>query len=210
MQRASRLAGRTLGQIAQEFEVFVPQQMVKAKGFAGSLVERALGASAGSRPVPDFEQLGVELKTLPVDATGRPLETTFVCTIALLDVADVEWVHSPVREKLRRVLWVPILSERSVPLAERTVGTPLLWSPSSEEEADLKWDFEELMGRLASAGSEEIGGRLGRYLQVRPKAANSRSRRVGLDSDGVRVDVLPRGFYLRTSFTARLLAAFRR
>jgi DNA mismatch repair protein MutH len=102
-------------------------------------------------------------------------------------------------------LWIPILSERKIPLAQRVVGTPLLWSPSPEQEADLKWDWEELAGLIARGHAEDVTGHLGRYLQVRPKAANAKARRAGFDADGVPAPVLPRGFYLRTQFTARLL-----
>jgi DNA mismatch repair protein MutH len=206
LERARDLAGRTLGQLAARVDVPVPPDTLHGKGFAGGLLERCLGATAGSRALPDFEALGVELKTLPLDTRGQPLESTFVCTIALTDVADVEWEQSRVRHKLARVLWVPILSERRIPLAERTVGAPVLWSPSASEEADLRWDWEELSGLIARGHAEDITGHLGRYLQVRPKAANSRARRLGFDADGVPAAVLPRGFYLRTQFTARLLA----
>lgn len=204
--RACDLAGRTLGELAARFGVPIPADTLHGKGFAGSLLERCLGATAKSRARPDFEVLGVELKTLPVDARGRPLESTFVCTIPLVDVAQVEWEGSIVRHKLARVLWIPILSERHIALTDRTVGAPLLWSPSADEEADLRWDFEELTGLIARGRAEDVTGHLGRFLQVRPKAANSRARRAGFDEDGVPAQVLPRGFYLRPQFTARLFA----
>jgi DNA mismatch repair protein MutH len=169
------------------------------------LVEDALGATAKSKADPDFELIGVELKTVPVSRAGVPLETTFVCTIPILDIGDVEWHESRVLAKLRRVLWVPVLGEREVPVADRRIGAPILWSPSSAEEAELRWDWEELAGRIGRGEIDDLHGGLGHSLQVRPKAANSRSRRPGTDSDGQRVRVLPRGFYLRTHFTARVL-----
>ena len=42
------------------------------------------------------------------------------------------------RHKLSRVLWVPVEGARHIPLAERRVGSPLLWSPSEEEERLLR------------------------------------------------------------------------
>jgi DNA mismatch repair protein MutH len=206
--RAQRLAGRRLSDLAALVGLTVPGEMRRAKGFAGSLLERCLGATAGSRALPDFEALGVELKTLPVDASGRPLESTFVCTLETGDLDALEWETSRVRHKLARVLWVPILSERERPLGERVVGTAFLWSPSPEEDADLRWDFEELLGLIARGRVDDVKGSMGRYLQVRPKAQNARSRRLGFDEEGLRREVLPRGFYLRPSFTGRLLAEF--
>jgi DNA mismatch repair protein MutH len=207
LARAQALAGTRLGELALRLGRPVPPDLRRAKGFVGQLVEHALGAAASSRSGPDFAELGIELKTLPVDRGGRPVESTFVCTIALCDVGDIEWEDSPVRAKLARVLFVPVEGERERPVAERRLGTPLCWSPSAEEERDLKFDWDELSGRIGRGDVESITGHLGRYLQVRPKAADSHARRRALDADGVAFRALPRGFYLRAVFTARIVRA---
>ncbi len=205
--RARALAGLTLGELAGRLGRPVPPDLKRAKGFVGELVELGLGAPGKSRSGPDFAELGVELKTLPVDRRGRPVESTFVCTIPLLSVGDLEWEDSPVRAKLARVLFVPVEGEREKPVADRRLGTPLFWSPSAEDERDLKFDWEELSGRIGRGDVESITGHLGRYLQVRPKAADSQARRRALDADGIAFAALPRGFYLRALFTERIVAA---
>ncbi|HTQ08218.1 MAG TPA: DNA mismatch repair endonuclease MutH [Polyangiaceae bacterium] len=205
VERAARLAGVSLGELAARLGRPVPGDLRRAKGFVGQLVELGLGATAGSRAGPDFAHLGIELKTLPVDARGRPVESTFVCTISLPDVGDVEWERSPVRAKLARVLFVPVEGERERPVAERRLGAPLVWSPNEEDERDLKFDWDELAGRIGRGDVESITGHLGRYLQVRPKAADSHARRRAFDRDGVAFAALPRGFYLRALFTARIV-----
>jgi DNA mismatch repair protein MutH len=206
-ERASALAGTTLADLARAFGREAPPDLKRAKGFVGQLVELGLGAVSGSRAGPDFAHLGIELKTLPVDARGRPVESTFVCTIALTSVGDVEWEASPVRAKLSRVLFVPVEGERARPVGERRLGMPLLWSPNADEERDLKFDWDELSGRIGRGEVESISGHLGRYLQVRPKAADSHARRRAFDTEGVAFDALPRGFYLRATFTERIVAA---
>jgi DNA mismatch repair protein MutH len=203
--RARALSGVSLGALAESLGAGIPVDLRRAKGWVGALFEAALGATARSRAVPDFEQLGVELKTLPVTLEGRPLETTFVCTIPLLDMGRLEWEQSGVFTKLRRVLWVPVEGTRTTAVATRRIGTALLWSPSPEEERDLRFDWEELAGLIGRGRVEDITGHLGRFLQVRPKARNGLSRRRGVGNDGATISALPRGFYLRTSFTARIL-----
>jgi DNA mismatch repair protein MutH len=168
-------------------------------------VERALGADAASRDEPDFRGLGVELKTLPVDGAGRPVETTFVATIPLHLVGDVPWEGSRVQRKLRRVLWVPVEGERARPVGDRRVGAALLWSPDPDQEAALRFDWEELSGIIGRGDIESITAHLGRFLQVRPKAAHSRVRRTAIDAEGEVTRTMPRGFYLRTCFTAEIL-----
>jgi DNA mismatch repair protein MutH len=205
LERARSLSGLTLGELATLHGRVAPEDLRRAKGFVGELVERALGAVQGPRPGPDFAELGVELKTLPVDARGRPVESTFVCTLPLRRVGDLEWEDSPVRKKLRRVLFVPVEGERFRRVPERRIGTPLLWSPSPEDEADLKFDWDELSGRVGRGDVETITAHLGRYLQVRPKAKDSHALGRAFDADGAGFATLPRGFYLRALFTARIV-----
>jgi DNA mismatch repair protein MutH len=206
LARARAYAGLTLADLARSLGSRVPVDLRRAKGWVGSSFEAALGATAKSRAAPDFEELGIELKTLPVTMQGLPLETTFVCTIPLLNMATVEWKASRVFRKLRRVLWVPVEGTRDKAVGERRIGTALLWSPTPEEELDLRFDWEELAGMIGAGRVEDITGHLGRYLQVRPKARDSHARRRGTGADGVVISALPRGFYLRTCFTARILS----
>lgn len=205
LTRAQALAGMSLAELAQRCELPVPPDLRRAKGFVGGLVERLLGASAGSRAVPDFPELEIELKTLPVDRAGAPLESTFVCTIPLMEIGDVEWASSRVRRKLSHVLWMPVQGDRDIPVGERRLGQPLMYRLTEEDEAQLRSDWEELAGLIGRGHVESLTGHLGRFLQIRPKAAHSRARRLGFDADGVPFAALPRGFYLRASFTGALL-----
>ena len=134
LSQARQLSGYALGELAAMAGIVTPKDLKRDKGWIGVLLEIWLGASAGSKPEQDFAALGVELKTIPVDSLGRPLETTFVCVAPLTGNTGVTWETSHVRHKLKRVLWIPVEGERSIPLAERRVGSPLLWSPNEEEE----------------------------------------------------------------------------
>lgn len=147
----------------------IPRDLKRDKGWIGILLEIWLGASAGSKPEQDFAALGVELKTIPIDAFGRPLETTFVCVAPLTGNSGVTWESSHVRHKLKRVLWVPVEGDRAIPLADRRVGAPLLWSPSEEEERQLRMDWEELMDLIVLGQVERITARHGEVLQLRRK-----------------------------------------
>ncbi len=206
LARAQALAGQTLRELALKARVRVPVDLRHDKGWVGTLLEIHLGASAGSKPEPDFAHLGVELKTIPVDSHGRPLETTFVCVAPLTGNTGVIWETSHVRHKLARVLWVPVEGDRAIPLAERRVGNPLLWSPTPQEEEQLRRDWEELMDLIVLGRVEHITARHGQVLQIRPKAANSKALTSGVGEHGQPIMTLPRGFYLKKTFTTPLLA----
>jgi len=205
MYRARALAGWTLGEIATALGEPVPADLKRAKGWAGGLLERCLGATAGNRAVPDFEALGVEMKTLPVNAAGRPLETTYVTTVPLLDLDELEWNNSPVLHKLSSVLWVPIHAERSIPPGNRMVGRAVLWQPSEAETQVLQDDWESHIKAIRDGCVEGIRGGDGTVMQVRPKAADSRKLTRSVDERGESIMTLPRGFYLRTLFTEQIL-----
>jgi DNA mismatch repair protein MutH len=204
LERARALAGRTLGELARLQPMAVPADLRRHKGWVGQLVEGRLGADGGSQAAPDFVHLGVELKTLPVDARGLPCESTYVCTVPLDNVGE-SWEDSWLRKKLARVLWLPVQADKAVPLAERRVGSAILWSPSAAEEALLRRDWEELTERILLGELEQISARLGEVLQMRPKAASSRSLRDATGQHGERIRTNPRGYYLRPAFTAAIL-----
>ncbi|WP_417656404.1 DNA mismatch repair endonuclease MutH [Pseudidiomarina aestuarii] len=204
--RASALAGRTFADLAAEVKLAVPADLRRHKGWVGQLLEKQLGASAGSQAAQDFPELGVELKTIPLNARGKPLETTFVCTTPLMDVHELTWERSNVRNKLQCVLWIPIDGRRDVPLAQRTVGTAFLWRPSAQQEAQLKADWQEHMDKIALGQVESISAHQGEVMQLRPKAANGRVKTAAIGRHGEVIQTLPRGFYLKTQFTQQLIA----
>jgi DNA mismatch repair protein MutH len=204
-RRACQLAGRTIAEIASSVGLPVPKSGTHGKGRLGNLVEKLLGASAGNSAAPDFPHLGIELKTIPVDVSGWPLESTFVCTISLADADTEYWEASVVRAKLSHVLWLPIVTDRLRPAAERRVGSPLFWKPTAEQQAILRADFDEAMGLIGKGGIEGLTARAGRWLQVRPKAKTGRSRTWSFGPDDEPIPTVPRGFYLRARFTGALL-----
>lgn len=205
MENAGRLAGRTLGQIARECGVEVPGNQKRAKGWIGRLMELSLGATASSLPEPDFEYIGVELKTLPVNRRGRPKESTYICTVPLTGINGLEWGQSTVKKKLDRVLWVPVEADNTLSVQSRRIGNPFLWSPDREQLEALRTDWDEFMERIALGELDLIDSRHGRVLQIRPKAANAGARARIPTASGEAGSTLPRGFYLRTGFTWEIL-----
>lgn len=206
LERCSQIAGLTLGQLAEQCQLQLPANLQKEKGIVGQLLELVLGASSGSKAQPDFPHLGIELKTLPVDRFGKPLESTYVCVAPLTDLSGLQWQESWVCRKLSQVLFIPILAERTIPLAERQIGSGFLWRPNPAQQALLQQDWEELMELIVLGGIDQIKGAHGKALQLRPKAANSKALTSAIGADGQPIQTLPRGFYLKASFTASLLA----
>jgi len=203
LQRAHHLAGISLNEIAQQCNLAIPQSLQFKKGWVGQLLEQILGATAHSKAKPDFELIDVELKTLPLNHKLLPKESTFVCTVP--QQMALNWRNSQVWKKLKRVLWIPVEASKTIPIAERRIGTPILWSPGEKQETILQQDWQELCEMLTLGQYAQLTARHGTYLQCRPKAAHSQILKNKIDQQGQSHFIVPRGFYLRTSFTTQVL-----
>lgn len=206
MERANSMAGLSLGLLAHSHNIAIPKNLKRDKGWVGQLIEHELGAMAGSKPEPDFNHLGIELKTIPINHQGKPIETTYITVAPLLNIQGMTWENSVVYHKLQKVLWIPVQGERHIPVAERKIGTPILWQPNEEEAQTIKQDWEEIMELIALGQVEKITARHGEVLQLRPKAANSRILTGSIGENGQQILTNPRGFYLKIAFTHQILS----
>lgn len=210
-KRCHALAGQTLGTVAQHLGLTLPLDLHQHKGWLGQMLELALGADAGNQSKPDFTHLGIELKTIPITAQGKPLESTYVCTVPLQNVGSLTYENSVVCAKLSHVLWVPIQTggrgdTAPLPLAQRKILTPRLWQPTPEQYQILKTDFDEAMDLIAMGELSQITASMGTALHIRPKAAHARVLTQGIGAAGSHEPTLPRGFYLRPEFTREILS----
>ena len=201
--RARALGGRTLGELAAALGLPLPHDPVRSKGFVGRLAEMALGADPTAGERPDFPHLGVELKTVPVGPSGRPLQSTFVCSINLMAAAAAVWHGSRLQQRLGTVLLLPFTAGPTP--AEHRFSPPIWWVPDAPIWAALAADWEDLMGAIGAGRGAWLSAREGRILQIRPKAAHARVRAQGPAEDGLQ-QMLPLGFYLRAAWVAQVLA----
>ncbi|MEY3013927.1 MAG: Methyl-directed mismatch repair protein [Pseudomonadota bacterium] len=202
---ARSLAGLSVGEIAEALGIAPPPCASSGKGWTGELLERALGASAGNDAQPDFPELGVELKTVPLRGEGMPAESTWVTRVPLEPAAArLPFEASAVGAKLQHVLWVPIEARREQWL-QRRIGIARLWQPTAEEAAILRRDYDDLMGMVLAGRVDEIDARLGDALQVRPKGRDRSERARVVGADGHMTWTGARGFYLRARFVRRVL-----
>lgn len=201
LARCDEIAGMTFMQLSLHLDIIIPEKEQHRKGWVGQAVELGLGAYAGNQSLPDFYQLGIELKTLPMNQLGNPAESTYVTAIPLLTVHQQTWPSSQCYQKLRRVLWVPVEGDPNIPFLHRRIGQGFIWSPTAEQLNILAADWYYLTTQISIGQLETLDASVGDYLQVRPKAANGKALCLYFDAEGNKVQTLPRGFYLRSRFT---------
>ncbi len=204
LARAKSIAGLSLQALAQSLQYDLPTDFQHHKGWLGLLLELALGATAGSAAEPDFPDLSIELKTVPVNAIGKPQESTFVCTVP--NQIELQWRDSVVYHKMKKVLWVPV--EMHKPIPERCIGMAVLATMTPEQETILQQDWLELTEALITGHADSLTAKYGQMLQIRPKAANSSIVEAAIDAEGNPTKIMPRGFYLRTDYTAAILEQY--
>lgn len=214
LDRAGALTGRTLAELWQiHGDPAAPlPDLRRHKGLIGQLLESALGSSGHSDAAADLPHLfapdgspGIELKTVPLQPSGVPRESTWVTRLPMRGELPT-FAGSSVARKLACVLWLPLAP--LLPGAEpetRRLLQPRLWQPDAQTWAQLAADYQTALEAIAAGQSEDLRGHLGSILQVRPKAANAAVRVPGWDADGQTADVLPLGFYLRPAFVGRVL-----
>lgn len=203
-QRYNAIAGKKISELAEIIQTDIPHDLKRVKGWLGDLIEIYLGADFNNKAEPDFAHLGIELKTLPLNKNNVPAESTYICT-APINNMELNWENSRVKKKLNKILWVPIESSKEIPIRDRKIGTPFLWQPTKEEEEILAKDWEELTNMLCLGEVESLFATYGTYLQIRPKAMHSRILVDTLNTNAELIFVVPKGFYLRASFTSKIL-----
>ncbi len=187
IEKVNSLQGLSIGQLASNLNINIPTAPQHKKGWLGKQLEIVLGATANNLSEPDFRCLGVELKTLPINKNGYPAESTFITHIPLLTIHQQSFETSQCYRKLKRVLWVLIEDDEAIPFNERRIGQSILWSPSLEEKQVLQNDWLEFVFLISTGQLNQIDGKMGDYLQVRPKASHGRALCYGFDEQGQKV-----------------------
>ena len=206
IERANAIAGITILQLANMMGKNIPESSIHTKGWFGNLLELSLGANAANAPEPDFTSLGIELKSIPINTNGKPKESTYICVTQLNPIALSSWESSLVKCKLTEVLWIPFEANKNTPIPLRRIGSPVLWKPSTTQKNQLKDDWQELCDMIVLGNIDQISSSMGKYLQIRPKAAHSKSLTRDNNQSGKNKLTLPRGFYLPPSFTDSIIS----
>lgn len=207
-QRLNQLVGRSIGELALLAGVDLPYSNHSGKGFAGQLIELYLGASAYNLTLPDFTELNIELKTVPVDVNLLPVESTFICSIDLRSESFVAFEQSPLYHKLAHMLFVLLLAPKGFPITERRVLGYFYFTPDAEQLQSIRADYQEFADLVCTGNSDAINSSMGSIIQMRPKGLSSDSLIQARDSEGNPIYTKPRGFYLRRSFTLQLCQQF--
>lgn len=138
-----RFKGQPLERIAAETGVPIGN----GKNLAATIIKRSLGFKNVNARIREFDQLGIDVKTLNLSATdGSPYEAVSFPVVELRALPDQDWEGvenedgtvikegSDLADQLHRILFVPTFStKRKGRQARRILGSAFFWSPSPAE-----------------------------------------------------------------------------
>lgn len=196
---AMDLKGKTLREIAGVDAVDDPRVR---RGSLGNAVEYYyFKFDPNNDPNPDFNEVGIELKTTPLKRTKRgdlvSKERLVLSQINYMNVVDETWETSSVLKKCSDILLLFYLYAPDVNPVDYEFYLVELWSIPEEDIPTVRQDWETVVEKVRQGRAHEISGSDTLYLEACTKAANSAVRTNQPFSD---IPAKPRAWALKQSY----------
>lgn len=205
-QRARALAGRRLGDVTA---VAAEETMgTRTRGTVGHHLERYFGLTINSDQAPDFAELEIELKTVPVVPQGNThaaKERTFITAIDYATIADTPFERSPLDRKTRSTLYVFYEWLPTTPVADYRVLRALLHDRDDLDELTLREAHGHVQDAVRRGEAHELSE--SDTWGVGPATKDSRARDIPQPNSSI--PARRRAFAWRAAYTTRLFQVAR-
>ena len=201
LRRLVSYSGRSLASIAGELGISIG----RAKSSAALLVRHAIGVTNDRVRIREFEQRGIEIKTVPVSEAGRPWEAMSFPKFNHMQVIHEEWEHSDLLSRLSRLLIVPLVRPaRDTPKEESLWGIPFFWSPNYEQLRGIESEWRDYVSRIARGQSNQLPGYSAtRFIHVRPHGRD----KTDTEPAPMLEPQVKKSFWLNPGFMAQVIVA---
>ena len=167
-----RLKDKTLGEVC---DVALLGLSSKDKGKFGSILERGYyRIEKNNENKPDFEELGIELKTTPMVRTTkkkyRPKERLSLNMIDYCGLIEKGFEGSLLK-KNRELLVVFYLHDDQLVVEDRRILKVVLWTFSEEDIRVIEEDWNTIANMVLEGRAHEISCGQTYYLEAAPKGA---------------------------------------
>ncbi len=153
LERAKSLKGITIKDLLKD------NGFDKGKGAIGNIIEReGFGIANNNDATPDFKELGIELKVLPLKVISKGgltvKERTKVCSINYKGLITEKWITSHAKNKLQKILFVFYHYDKTDPVNSKILDHTLFQLENSSEPL-IKEDWERTKG-LVNEGKAHL------------------------------------------------------
>jgi DNA mismatch repair protein MutH len=197
--------GRRISEVAAEFGVAPSSSKSYTADVVRTVVKRLMGVRDPRSDIREFKEFGIEIKVVPVKASGVVKESMSFAGFRHRDLILQDWDTSEFRLQTDRLLIVPIREPaRGVRSAEWTLGRPFFWSPDSEQEGIMRSEWSRYRRLIATGHADDLPTAAEtRMVHVRPKARDS------TDTDDAPIvgPVVKKCFWLNSHFVQELIDA---
>lgn len=196
---ATELVGKTLRETTGVDNI---DDTSSRKGSFGNAVEYYyFKFDPNSSPSPDFNEVGIELKTTPLKRTKKgelvSKERLVLSMINYMNIVDETWETSTVLKKSKKILLLSYLYEPNINPVDYEFYLAELWSIPEEDLYTIKRDWETIVNKVRAGRAHEISSSDTLYLEACTKAANASIRRPQPCSD---TPAKPRAWALKQSY----------
>lgn len=191
--------GRTIHDIAAAIGV---KPSEKAKNRATSIIRKAMGIGPRSLPT-DLMALGVEFKTIPLGPNAEPHESMSFPAFDHRELTGEEWEDSDLLSRIQDMVLIPLYREkRKSELLNQRLCRPFHWSPSREELAGIRAEWETYRDRVAAGRADDMPHQAEtRFIHVRPHGADGEDRVVAPGG----LEVVRKSFWLNQEFVREIV-----
>ncbi len=165
------------------FEIYTvaePSLSYSGKGkFGDYLEEEYFGKKNDSKSKPDFEEIGVELKAVPLkvleNGEVKVKERIVLNTFRYVDIAKETFETSHFLAKDSTLLLVFYFHDNSVPLENKKIDLVDLWEVLKHDIEQIREDWETIVGKVREGKAHEISEGDTLYLGACTKGTNRAS-----------------------------------
>ena len=154
INQAEFLKGKTIR------DLLAGKDLDKGKGAIGNIIEReGFGIANNNDAQPDFKELGIELKVLPLKKTAKGSfsvkERTKVCSISYMNLINEKWTGSHARKKLDKILFIFYYYDKDNHFNSKILDH-LLFSLEANDEPLIQSDWERTKGLVVQGKAHEL------------------------------------------------------
>ncbi len=179
------------------------------KWASGLIIENMLWLKNNSSKKADLEDLGIEIKVLPITLNNRngfkAKEPTQIKKINYMKVAKETWETAELKDKIdivfRIVYGVNRTNGRSTSQDEYILLDYFIDHPVEDTLVVFQKDWENIQSYIITWRSDELSSSMGVYIEPKTKGKNNQDKTTAPDWNGGTILVRRRAFYFKKRYT---------
>lgn len=219
IKKLNMLDGLTLGEIARNFDIKVPN----GKNAAATIIKKAIGFKNVNSRIKEFEQLGIQVKIISTRKKDlKPFESVSFPTFKLKELVKENFYEGEdsdccsLLNEIRKILFIPIFRDLNDDVKDRKIGKCFFWSPSREELLIIEEEWNKYIQEINNGnvrveiiptknGYREVS-KLSKesntqIIHIRPHGKDRKDR----DEDQYGNSIVKQSFWLNKKFLQKLL-----